>query len=84
MNSQPVTAGQFHEEPGDVLELRLIAGEVYLDRIPCKPAVSRPSLALSRFARYFASKRRLIVDSAEFLANVPSAQEIYLGPEFNL
>ena len=65
MERQPVTVGQFHQENGAVLEMKLIAGEAGLDRIIREPTVNRPGLALSGFTRYFAYKRIQVMGHAE-------------------
>ena len=65
MERQQVTVGQFYKEYGAALEMRLIAGEVGLDRIIREPTVNRPGLALSGFTRYFAYKRMQVMGHAE-------------------
>lgn len=65
MERQQVTVGQFHKEFGTTLEMRLITGEVGLDRIIREPTVNRPGLALSGFTRYFAYKRMQVMGHAE-------------------
>ncbi len=65
METQPVTVGQFHQEHGEALEMKVIAGETGLDRIIREPTVNRPGLALSGFTRYFAYKRMQVMGHAE-------------------
>ena len=65
MERQQVTVGQFHQEHGATLEMRLIAGEAGLERIIREPTVNRPGLALSGFTRYFAYKRMQVMGHAE-------------------
>ena len=65
MEHQHVTVGQFHQEHGATLEMRLIAGEAGLGRFIREPTVNRPGLALSGFTRYFAYKRMQVMGHAE-------------------
>jgi len=65
MERQPVTVGQFHQEHGAALEMKLIAGENGFGRIIREPTVNRPGLALSGFTRYFAYKRMQVMGHAE-------------------
>lgn len=65
MERQPLTVGQFHQEHGELLEMRLINDPVGLDRIIREPTVNRPGLALSGFTRYFANKRIQVMGHAE-------------------
>ncbi len=65
MERPQVTVGQFHQEHGATLEMKLIAGENGLDRIIREPTVNRPGLALSGFTRYFAYKRMQVMGHAE-------------------
>jgi HPr kinase/phosphorylase len=65
MERQPLTVGQFYQEHGAALEMRLIAGENGLDRVIREPTVNRPGLALSGFTRYFAYKRMQVMGHAE-------------------
>ncbi len=65
MERQPLTVGQFYQEHGAALEMRLIAGETGLGRVIREPTVNRPGLALSGFTRYFAYKRMQVMGHAE-------------------
>jgi HPr kinase/phosphorylase len=65
MQQQPVTVGQFFQEHGETLEMKLLAGESGLGRIIREPTVNRPGLALSGFTRYFAYKRIQVMGHAE-------------------
>ena len=65
MERQPLTVGQFYQEHGASLEMRLVAGEAGLDRVIREPTVNRPGLALSGFTRYFAYKRMQVMGHAE-------------------
>ena len=65
MERQPLTVGQFYQEHGAALEMRLLAGETGLGRVIREPTVNRPGLALSGFTRYFAYKRMQVMGHAE-------------------
>jgi len=65
MERQPLSVGQFYQEHGAALEMRLLAGEGGLDRVIREPTVNRPGLALSGFTRYFAYKRMQVMGHAE-------------------
>ena len=65
MERPSVTVGQFFKEHAASLEMKLLAGEVGLDRIIREPTVNRPGLALSGFTRYFAYKRMQVMGHAE-------------------
>ena len=65
MERQPLTVGQFYQEHGAALEMRLIAGETGLGRVIREPTVNRPGLAVSGFTRYFAYKRMQVMGHAE-------------------
>ena len=65
MERQPLSVGQFHQEHGASLEMKLLAGEPGLGRIIREPTVNRPGLALSGFTRYFAYKRMQVMGHAE-------------------
>ena len=65
MERQQVTVGQFFKEHGPSLEMKLLAGEVGMERVIREPTVNRPGLALSGFTRYFAYKRMQVMGHAE-------------------
>ena len=65
MERPQVTVGQFHEEHGAALEMRLLSDENDLRRVIREPTVNRPGLALSGFTRYFAYKRMQVMGHAE-------------------
>ena len=65
MERQAITVGQFFKEHGPSLEMKLLAGEVGMERVIREPTVNRPGLALSGFTRYFAYKRMQVMGHAE-------------------
>lgn len=79
MENQPVTVGQFYQEYGAALELKLIAGEpAMMERVIREPTVNRPGLALVGFTRYFAYKRIQVMGNAEvfYLRSLPEKERV--------
>jgi HPr kinase/phosphorylase len=62
---QTVTVEKFYSLHQGSLGLQLLAGAHGLSRVIREPTVNRPGLALTGFARYFASKRIQVLGSAE-------------------
>src|SRR3954467_15727865 len=65
MQPNSVTVEQFYKEHTDALQMRLLTGEMNLNRFIREPTVNRPGLALSGFTRYFAYKRVQAIGHAE-------------------
>lgn len=63
--SQPITVGHFFENARNTAQLKLLAGEAYLDNVILEEAINRPGLALAEFYQYFANKRIQVFGLAE-------------------
>lgn len=71
-----LTVRKFFEEGRDRLQLSVIAGEPYLDRVIHEECLNRPGLALSGFLKYFAHRRLQIFGWAElhYLKSLTAAE----------
>ncbi len=61
----PVTVGSFYENARTLMQLSLLSGADYMDRVIPEEAINRPGLALADFFQYFAEKRIQVFGLAE-------------------
>lgn len=60
-----ISVREFYSKYGDQLKLEIVAGERGMRRLIREGSVNRPSLALTGFYKYFASKRLQVIGAAE-------------------
>ncbi|MDF3128071.1 HPr(Ser) kinase/phosphatase [Kiritimatiellaeota bacterium B1221] len=61
----PVTVGSFYEHASPLMQLSLLSGAEYMNRVIPEEAINRPGLALADFFQYFAEKRIQVFGLAE-------------------
>jgi len=61
-----ITVEQFFQAHGELLQMRVLAGEGNFKRVIREPTVNRPGLALCGFTQYFAYKRIQVFGHAEY------------------
>lgn len=60
-----ITVGEFFDQHGTALKMRLLGGERGFDRPIREPTINRPGLALAGFHTYFANKRVQVIGNNE-------------------